>query len=112
LADVGWAGLFVAENRRGIVDFTNWYNLDNVIFMTLKPAGHQDGILALTRAFDWATWLSLLVVFALGILLIVCVDFIGISHYKGGKPVLYAAAVALGQSQKRTSETSRSGLRY
>jgi len=112
IADVGWAGLFAAENRRGVLDFLDWYQLENVIFMTLAPVGQQDEILALIRAFDWYTWLALFAWFALGIFAMVWVMRKGLTHHFGSNLLVYIVNVVFGQSHKSGKVSTKTSLRY
>ncbi len=111
VAEIGWANLFITNDRARVMDFTDWYLQDPSCFL-YKKSDPYTGIHSLIFPLETETWFAIL-----ASLLAVNVFFVFHSIFWGQQEValdtliIYEAAVTFTNSQNLTHYLPNEGLR-
>lgn len=112
-ADMAWANLFTEVYRMNFMDFTDWYNTDEVCF--LVPRSHSySKIFALIMPMDYFTWFGFLGAVAAFFLVFATVYYQEVGGWeRNAENVMpFVTAIALNQASPWTFKLHTQGLKF
>ncbi len=111
MAEIGWANMFINERRGAILDFTDWYLVEESCFLGRSPEPYV-GIYTLLLPLEASVWLLGLASLGAIVAFYAVVSLTDVPpRAKFDSLVLYAICVAFRESHRSTYTMQGNGLR-
>ncbi len=113
VADIGWGNLFITSFRMLIMDFTDWYLLDEVCFIYKRPKPYA-GVFSLIFPLEKETWLFIFLMLVGVNIFYSMYSFIWKNHYSltFSSLFMYEVSVAFYASHAMTHKLPTMTLKY
>ncbi|TRY75098.1 hypothetical protein TCAL_00607 [Tigriopus californicus] len=111
-ADMAWANLFTEVYRMSFMDFTDWYNMDEVCFLVPRSRSYSK-IFALIMPMDYFTWFGFLGSVVAFFLVFATFYYQEVGGWKreAENVMPFVTAIALNQSSPWTFKLRTQGLK-